>query len=160
MHRLIADVEGKKQQPTRPQNSFHLSQGNGDLWSGNMNDRIEGGDSAQRPVLDVQREHVALPKFNARIQPPSLIHHFGRQVEPNDLHATIVEIKGNVPWSTPQDADGSKSLNFHSESEKELPVKRLMFQFPKEASGVFRSHSIVADLNVVELLVHDRRNAL
>jgi hypothetical protein len=156
MHRLIADVECKEQQTARTQNPLHLSQGIGDLCSRDMDDRIKGNDAAPYAAFDVQRKHVALSEINARIQSPSLFHHFGGQIHPGDLHPSLVEVAGDVPWSTVQVADGSKSLNAGCESVEELPVERLVLQFPVDAGRVFRSDPIVADLNIVEHLVRHR----
>ena len=116
MHRLCADVEGQEQQPARTQNPLHLSKGNGDLCPSDMDDRVEGDDAARRTVDDVQREHVALTELDARIQLSSLLYHHGGKVNPGNSHPSLVEVAGYMPWSTPQVANMSTSLNSRSES--------------------------------------------
>jgi len=81
-----------------------------------MDDRVEGNDAARYLVLDVQREHVALPELDARIQSPSQLHHHGGEVNPGDPHPSLVEVSGYVARSTAQIEDGARSLNSRSES--------------------------------------------
>ena len=118
-----------------------------------MNDRVKGGDATPCSLPDVQREHVALPELDARIQPPSQLHHRRRQIHPENSYSSLVEVAGHMPRSTAEVAGGARSLNPCRESVEKLAVERFMLQLPEDAPGIFLSDTIVAALNLADRLV-------
>ena len=151
------DVESEKNQPAGFQNTVEFAKKRGKVGPRNVNDGIESDDGRPGTIFDVEREHVAQAEFNSGIELASLLEHSLGKVEAEHIHATVVEVAGDVARAAAEVANRAGSLDAGGEMVEQLPIQRFARQFVVNATNVFFGEVIVAGLKFCELLrIHER----
>jgi hypothetical protein len=144
---FVAAMKGKQQQPARLQYSQHLAKDRGQRFSGNVDDGIERRDPGKRSIRKIQRQHVALPERNVRVQSPCLLQRSRRKIQSENRRARIPQVARHLTRPAPHVTNLATSSDFSGKAIEQSPVQRLVPKFAVDLACILVCHPIVAFTN-------------
>ncbi len=116
-----------------------------------MDDRVEGRDAAPCRLVDIQGQHIPLPKFDARGQLPRQLDHARREVDAQNPRAALVQVVRDLPRPAAHVADRPARVGVGGQPVQQLAVQRLMLELVKDSRDVLLSDLVVALAQLIEV---------
>src|SRR5690349_18673220 len=145
-------MKSEEEEATRLERAKHFAKSLEDVGPRNVNDGIESHDGGPSAIFHVERQHVALLKFNGGIQFAGLLEHARRKIDAEDLRAAVVQVTRHVARAAAEFADAAGAFRTRRELIKKHAVERLVLEFAGNSGGVFFGDAVVTGLAVRKLL--------
>jgi hypothetical protein len=131
-----------------------LPEGGPHLGLVDVDEGVEGDETRQRPVGQLERPHVADAELDRGRELAGAVDHPGREIDAEHPDPLLVEMAGHVARPAAQIRDEPATTHVLRETVQQVPVERLAGQLAEDALGVGRRELVVALTETGDVLAH------
>jgi hypothetical protein len=140
---FITYVKCEQQKSAWLENSLHLAKHPGVKLRRDIHNGIKGHDPAQRPVIQIESQHIPFPERNIGVEFPRSFRHPRREIESKYIRACIAQEARHLARAAAHVAHRAASGDLASKTVEKFPVEWLMLQFPKEMARILVCKTVI-----------------
>jgi hypothetical protein len=143
-------MKTQQQQTVRSQHSPELREDHADLLIRDMDQRVPGDQPGQRRIRQPKIRHRAHLEPQTRVIPLRYLDHPRRQIEAEDIHPQPMQMRGDMPRTTPhvRDQPTTPSLHQIDEQRENRSHIRCFIQKTAHLIRVPASHGVIRDADI------------